>query len=215
MGEVYRARDMRLQREVAIKVLPQRFVEDEERLQRFEREARSLASLNHPNVAQVFGVDQVDDTCFMVMELVPGEELSERLARGALPLDEALDLCRQLAEGLEAAHEAGVIHRDLKPANVRNVEWLAGTIELRGGLWRQGEPLVRRGRPGSAGARRRRAARAPRPLPRITPRHLARRAPHPAAQQGRGRLRHGPLTPSATAWNLKLSPINPRADSIQ
>ena len=119
MGEVYRARDSRLGREVAIKVLPERFVEDEERLQRFEREARSLASLNHPNVAQVFGVDQVDDTCFMVMELVPGVDLSERLARGALPLDEALDVCRQLAEGLEAAHEAGVIHRDLKPANVR------------------------------------------------------------------------------------------------
>ncbi|MFT5689444.1 MAG: serine/threonine protein kinase [Planctomycetota bacterium] len=119
MGEVYRAKDSRLDREVAIKVLPEHFAEDEERLIRFEREAKSLASLNHPNVAQIFGVDQVDDTCFLVLELVPGETLEDRIARGALPLDEALDVCCQIADGLEAAHEAGVIHRDLKPANVR------------------------------------------------------------------------------------------------
>jgi serine/threonine-protein kinase len=119
MGEVWRARDTRLGREVAIKVLPEHFADDEERLRRFEREAKTLASLNHPNVAQIFGVDQVGDTCFLVLELVPGESLEERLKRGALPLDEALDVCRQIAEGLEAAHEAGVIHRDLKPANVR------------------------------------------------------------------------------------------------
>jgi len=119
MGEVYRARDTKLGREVAIKVLPEHFADDEERLKRFEREAKTLASLNHPNVAQIFGVDQVADTCFLVLELVPGESLEERLKGGALPLDEALDVCRQIAEGLEAAHEAGVIHRDLKPANVR------------------------------------------------------------------------------------------------
>jgi tRNA A-37 threonylcarbamoyl transferase component Bud32/WD40 repeat protein len=119
MGEVYRARDTRLDREVAIKVLPEHFADDEERLRRFEREARALASLNHPNVAQVFGIDQVEDTCFIVMELVPGETLEDRLARGPLGLDEALEVCGQVAEGLEAAHEAGVIHRDLKPANVR------------------------------------------------------------------------------------------------
>ena len=119
MGEVYRALDTRLGREVAVKVLPERFAEDEERLQRFEREARSLASLNHPNVAQIFGVDQIEDTCFLVLELVPGETLEERIERGALPIDEAFEVCRQIAEGLEAAHEAGVIHRDLKPANVR------------------------------------------------------------------------------------------------
>ncbi|HEV8114560.1 MAG TPA: protein kinase [Planctomycetota bacterium] len=119
MGEVYRAKDTRLDREVAIKVLPEHFAEDEERLRRFEREARTLASLNHPNVAQIFGVDQVGDTCFLVLELVPGESLEERLQRGPLPLGEALDVCRQIAAGLEAAHEAGVIHRDLKPANVR------------------------------------------------------------------------------------------------
>ncbi|MFT5052866.1 MAG: hypothetical protein ACI8QZ_004304, partial [Chlamydiales bacterium] len=119
MGEVYRAKDTRLEREVAIKVLPEHFAEDEERLRRFEREAKSLASLNHPNVAQIYGVDQVEDTCFLVLELVPGEGLDERIARAALPLEEAIDVCCQIAEGLEAAHEAGVIHRDLKPANVR------------------------------------------------------------------------------------------------
>src|SRR5262245_65036355 len=119
MGEVYRARDTKLGREVAIKVLPEEFAGDEERLRRFEREARTLASLNHPNVAQIHGVDQVGDTCFLVLELVEGESLEERLKRGPLPLDEAIDFCRQIAEGLEAAHEAGVIHRDLKPAHVQ------------------------------------------------------------------------------------------------
>jgi len=119
MGEVYRARDKRLEREVAIKVLPPHFADDEERLRRFQREAKTLASLNHPNVAQVFGIDQVEDTCFIAMELVEGEDLAERLHRGPLPIDETIEVCRQIAEGLEAAHEKGVVHRDLKPANVR------------------------------------------------------------------------------------------------
>jgi len=119
MGEVYRAKDSKLGREVAIKVLPEHFAADEERLKRFEREAKTLASLNHPNVAQIFGVDQVGDTCFLVLELVPGESLEERLKRGPLSLNESLDVCKQIADGLAAAHEAGVIHRDLKPANVR------------------------------------------------------------------------------------------------
>ena len=119
MGEVYRARDTKLGREVAIKVLPPHFAEDAERLKRFGREATTLASLNHPNVAQIFGVDEVDGLCFLVLELVPGESLEERLKRGPLPIAEAIDVGRQIAEGLEAAHEAGVIHRDLKPANVR------------------------------------------------------------------------------------------------
>ncbi|MCZ6597388.1 MAG: protein kinase, partial [Planctomycetota bacterium] len=104
--------------EVAIKVLPDELAADEERLRRFEREARTLASLSHANLAHVYGIDQVGDICFIAMELVPGEDLATRLARGALPLGEALDVCCQIAEGLEAAHEAGVIHRDLKPANV-------------------------------------------------------------------------------------------------
>jgi len=119
MGEVYRAKDSKLGREVAIKVLPEHFAADEERLRRFEREAKTLASLNHPNVAQIHGVDQVGDTCFLVLELVPGETLEDRLKRGPLPLEDALEVCKQIAQGLEAAHEAGVIHRDLKPANVR------------------------------------------------------------------------------------------------
>jgi len=119
MGEVWRARDTRLDREVAIKVLPEEFAGDEERLRRFEREAKTLAALNHPNVAQIHGVDQIGHTCFLVLELVPGETLEDRLKRGPLALDEVHDVCRQIAEGLEAAHEAGVIHRDLKPANVR------------------------------------------------------------------------------------------------
>jgi eukaryotic-like serine/threonine-protein kinase len=119
MGEVYRARDTRLEREVAIKVLPAELADDEERLRRFEREAKTLASLNHPNVAGIHGVDRDGEHVFLALELVPGEDLGERLKRGALPVDEALEICRQIAEGLEAAHEAGVIHRDLKPANVR------------------------------------------------------------------------------------------------
>jgi len=119
MGEVYRARDTRLEREVAIKVLPEELADDEERLRRFEREAKTLATLNHPNVAGIHGVDQDGDVCFLALELVPGEDLAARLARGPLPVDEAIEVCRQIAEGLEAAHEAGVIHRDLKPANVR------------------------------------------------------------------------------------------------
>ncbi len=119
MGEVYRARDTRLEREVAIKVLPVELAGDEERLRRFEREARTLASLNHPNVGGIHGVDQQGDVCFLALELVPGEDLATRLARGPLPVDEAIDVCGQIAEGLEAAHEAGVVHRDLKPANVR------------------------------------------------------------------------------------------------
>ncbi|MFT7664921.1 MAG: serine/threonine protein kinase [Planctomycetota bacterium] len=119
MGEVYRARDTRLDREVAIKVLPEEMAEDEERLRRFEREAKVLASLNHTNIAGIHGMDQQGETCFLAMELVPGEDLEERLRRGALPINEAIDICRQIAEGLEVAHEAGVVHRDLKPANIR------------------------------------------------------------------------------------------------
>ncbi|MGK0301859.1 MAG: serine/threonine protein kinase [Planctomycetota bacterium] len=119
MGEVYRAKDTRLDREVAIKVLPDDFAKDEERLQRFAREAKTLASLNHPNVGGIFGVDEHDGKSFLALELVPGEDLGERLARNPLPVSEAIDACCQIAKGLEAAHEAGVVHRDLKPANVR------------------------------------------------------------------------------------------------
>jgi Tol biopolymer transport system component len=119
MGEVYQARDARLGRDVAIKVLPSEVAADPERLARFEREARVLASLNHPNIATLHGFESEGSVRFLVMELVPGETLAERLIPGRLPAAEALPIFLQIAEGLEAAHEAGVVHRDLKPANVK------------------------------------------------------------------------------------------------
>ena len=119
MGEVYRATDSKLGREVAIKVLPDAFAKDPERLARFDQEARLLASLNHPHIAAIYGLEESDGVRFLVLELVPGETLAERIAQGPLPLDEAFTLCRQIAEALEAAHERGIIHRDLKPANVK------------------------------------------------------------------------------------------------
>jgi len=119
MGEVYRAEDTSLSREVAIKVLPEQFTQDPQRLARFEREAKLLAQLNHPNIAAIHSFEHADDVHFLVLELVPGETLAERVAKGPLPVDEALEVCRQIAEGVEAAHEKGVIHRDLKPANVK------------------------------------------------------------------------------------------------
>src|SRR4030095_4290533 len=119
MGEVYRARDTQLQRDVAIKVLPEALAHDAERLARFEREARTLASLNHPNIAHIHGLQESDGTKALVMELVEGPTLADRIAHGAIPVDEALPLARQIVEALEAAHEQGIIHRDLKPANVK------------------------------------------------------------------------------------------------
>ena len=120
MGEVYRARDPRLDRDVAIKVLPEDFAADPERLARFEREAKLLAQLNHPNIAGIYGLEEADGTRFIAMECVEGETLAERLARsGRIEIDEALEIARQIAEALEAAHEAGIVHRDLKPANVK------------------------------------------------------------------------------------------------
>ena len=119
MGEVYRARDTKLGREAAIKVLPPAFAEDAERLARFRREAQILASLSHPNVAAIYGLEESEGLVALAMELVPGEDLSERLSRGPLPVDEALAVARQIAEALEEAHGKGVVHRDLKPANVK------------------------------------------------------------------------------------------------
>jgi len=116
---VYRAEDTNLSREVAIKVLPEQFTQDPQRLARFEREAKLLASLNHPNIAAIYGLEEADGVRFLALELVPGETLQERVAKGPVPVEEALEVCRQIAEGVEAAHEKGVIHRDLKPANVK------------------------------------------------------------------------------------------------
>jgi serine/threonine-protein kinase len=120
MGEVYQAHDTKLGRDVAIKVLPEAFAHDPERLSRFQREAKMLASLNHPNIAAIYGLEQSGSTHYLVMELVPGETLQERVKReGAMPIDEVLAIAKQIAEALEAAHEKGIIHRDLKPANVK------------------------------------------------------------------------------------------------
>src|SRR5688572_30030449 len=119
MGEVYRATDTRLKRQVAIKILPSALAGDADRLARFQREAEVLASLNHPHIATVFGLEETAGVKALVMQLVEGPTLADRIAQGPLPLDEALPIAQQLAEALEAAHERGIIHRDLKPANVK------------------------------------------------------------------------------------------------
>jgi len=119
MGQVYRARDTKLNRDVALKILPDAFASDGERLTRFTREAQALAALNHPNIAAIYGLEESGGMTALVMELVEGDDLSQRIARGAIPLDEALPIAKQIAEALEAAHEQGIIHRDLKPANIK------------------------------------------------------------------------------------------------
>ena len=122
MGEVYRARDTKLNRDVAVKVLPELFALDPDRVARFKREAHVLASLNHPNIAAIYGFEEAAEAgrrCALVLELVEGPTLADRIARGRMPLDEALPIARQIADALEAAHERGIVHRDLKPANIK------------------------------------------------------------------------------------------------
>jgi eukaryotic-like serine/threonine-protein kinase len=119
MGEVYRATDTTLGRQVAIKILPDAFAANFERMARFEREAKTLASLNHPGIAAIYAAEKFAGLHALVMELVEGDDLSQRIARGAIPIDEALPIAKQIAEALEAAHEQGIIHRDLKPANIK------------------------------------------------------------------------------------------------
>jgi serine/threonine protein kinase len=128
MGEVYRARDSKLGRDVALKFLPEAFAQDAERLGRFEREAKLLASLNHPNIAAIYGIESDHGEQVLVLELVEGDDLSDRISRGALPIDEALAVAQQVAIALEAAHEQGVVHRDLKPANVKVTP--SGTVKV-------------------------------------------------------------------------------------
>src|ERR1700674_5589077 len=118
MGEVYRARDTRLKRDVAIKILPDGFATDPDRLARFQREAELLATLNHPNIAAVYGLEESGPTTAIVLELVEGETLAARLANGALPIADALSIARQIVDALDAAQEQGIVHRDLKPANI-------------------------------------------------------------------------------------------------
>jgi eukaryotic-like serine/threonine-protein kinase len=119
MGEVYQAKDRKLGRDVAIKVLPEEFAHNPDRVARFQREAKVLASLNHPNIAAIHGLEEFAGTNFLVLELVEGETLADKLKRGLIPIEESLKLALQIAEALEAAHEKGVIHRDLKPANIK------------------------------------------------------------------------------------------------
>jgi serine/threonine protein kinase len=119
MGEVYRARDTKLNREVALKVLPEVFAADPERITRFQREAQLLASLNHPNIAGIYGLEESNGIRALVLELIEGPTLQDRLGKGPIPLDQALPIAKQIAEALENAHEKGVIHRDLKPANIK------------------------------------------------------------------------------------------------
>jgi serine/threonine-protein kinase len=134
MGEVWRATDTKLGREVAVKVLPQAFAQDPDRMNRFAREAHLLASLNHPNIAAICGVEQRA----LVMELVPGRTLAERIAHGSISLEEALPIGRQIADALEYAHERGIIHRDLKPANIKvTPEGRVKVLDF-GTTWRRG-----------------------------------------------------------------------------
>ena len=119
MGEVYLARDLKLKREVAIKILPDEFSRDPDRVIRFQREAEVLASVNHPNIGAIYDLEEVNGWRFLVLELIEGETIAERIARGPIPIDEALAIAKQIVDALEAAHERGIVHRDLKPANIK------------------------------------------------------------------------------------------------
>src|ERR1051326_5892910 len=119
MGEVYRARDAKLKRDVAVKILPPEFSSDRDRAMRFQREAELLASLNHPNIATIYDVEEAEGSTFLILELVEGETLAERIRRGPIPLEECLRIAKSICEALEAAHQKGIVHRDLKPANVK------------------------------------------------------------------------------------------------
>src|SRR6201998_1361413 len=128
MGEVYRAHDTRLNRDVALKVFPEIFAADPDRMPRFEREARVLGALNHPNIAAIYGLEEFNSSRALVMELVSGETLADRIAKGPIPLDEALPIAKQIGEALEYAHDHGVVHRDLKPANIKVTA--VGTVKV-------------------------------------------------------------------------------------
>ncbi len=119
MGVVYRAHDTKLNRDVALKILPEQFASDSQRMGRFQREAEVLASLDHPNIGQIYGIEEAGQTKALVLQLIEGPTLAERIAQGPIPVEDALKIALQIAEGLEAAHEKGVIHRDLKPANIK------------------------------------------------------------------------------------------------
>ena len=129
MGEVYRARDTKLKREVAIKILPEDFSRDADRVSRFQREVEVLASLNHPNIAGIYDLQEANSYPYLVLELIEGKTLADRIARGAIPVEDALKIAKSICKALEAAHEKGVVHRDLKPANVKIIR--AGNVKVR------------------------------------------------------------------------------------
>jgi serine/threonine-protein kinase len=158
MGEVYRAKDARLGRYVAVKVLPANFAGNIDRSARFEREAKVLAGLNHPNIASLYGIEEFDGQLLLVMELVEGETLAERIARGPIPIREAIGIASQIAEALEAAHAQGVVHRDLKPANVKITP--EGKVKVRHQPRAQESP-VSKGTPTSANTTSHRTEREP------------------------------------------------------
>ena len=219
MGEVYRATDENLSREVAIKVLPQDVATDAERLARFKREALLLAALNHPNIAHVYGFESAtlaDGAAvhFLAMELVPGEDLAERLKRGAIPVDEAIAIAKQIAEALEEAHEKGIVHRDLKPANVKLTP--DGKVKvLDFGLakaWRGAAPVAARRGPVAVPHARAHRHRG-RPHPRHRRLHVARAGPRQGRRQARRHLglRRRPLRdahgPPALRWERRVSDV--------
>jgi serine/threonine-protein kinase len=145
MGEVYRARDTRLQRDVALKILPALFAADADRLARFEREAQILASLNHTHIAAIYGIESRGEQPVLVLELVEGPTLADRIAHGPIPQDETVSIARQIADALESAHEQGIVHRDLKPANVKLRS--DGTVKvLDFGLAKLADPVAGSGR---------------------------------------------------------------------
>ena len=135
MGEIYRATDTNLKRQVAIKVLPQTVASDAERLARFRREAEVLAALNHPNIAAIYGIEDSGSVTALVLELVDGPTLADRIAQGPMPIDEALAIAAQIAEALDAAHEKGIVHRDLKPANIKLTG--DGRVKVLTSAWRR------------------------------------------------------------------------------
>jgi serine/threonine-protein kinase len=142
MGEVYRAHDSRLRRDVAIKVLPSAVAREPERLARFRREAQVLATLNHPHIAAIYGFEEANDVDALVLELVEGPTLADRIARGPLPIDEVLKIAAQIADALDAAHEKGIVHRDLKPANIKLTSDDRVKVSISG--WRKPSPTTAR-----------------------------------------------------------------------
>src|SRR5262245_10983850 len=143
MGEVYRARDSRLKRDVALKILPDIFAGHPDRLNRFQREAEVLASLNHKNVAGIYGIEESGGRRALVLELVEGETLADRIAHGPMPFDEALPIASQIAEALEYAHEHGVVHRDLKPSNIKiTPDGVVKVLDFGLAKWSSDGPLV-------------------------------------------------------------------------